>query len=207
MNPNEACHKIDQWLLVPIDYNDVLESLAEIRNTDRYDRYVAKVAEAEFKSVAEVRADVDSYASTQYGRYDALNEKLSKISGNKINSSRYSREEDIHDEIERDRNGIVDPQKQLNARYSSYVQNRMVPDADDAPLIPERKHYSIAPVYCSQCGSVMLQEKQKEGMTCGQVFLCVLFGLIFLPLILIPILFMRKEKTIYRCPKCGRIHA
>lgn len=233
MTETEACHKIDQWLLIPLDYDQVLELLSVIRGSDKFASYVAKVANAEFKSAQDVIRDVEHYEAKQAEKNSALNEKLNEISGGKIQSARYeAEEEDVLDVIAKDKNGGEDDKKSLSSRYSSYVQNQMLnvkkslnqsiskylvqsasrqPDTSpgDNSLVqsasrqPDATPGNSITVNCSRCHCAMLVRSESPLTNSGK-FMFVVLLIFFFPLSFIPFLYMREEKKYYVCPECGR---
>ena len=85
MTQAEAIKKLESWLLIPLGYEEVLPALRVIRNTPDFESYAARVADAEFKSTAEVVRDVDAFEGSlrQDGMSDDLVNKLEAISGKK----------------------------------------------------------------------------------------------------------------------------
>ncbi len=215
MTENEACHKIDQWLLIPVDYDQVLEPLSVLHDSDRFALYVAKVANAEFKSAQDVIHDVELYEARQSKKNSALDEKLNQISGGKIRSARYeAEEEDVLDVIARDKNGGDGDQKPLSSRYSSYVQNQMLNMKQPVNKSVSGGYHTSAngqpdgdgiTVSCNHCHCAMEMRTNSKLTSYGKFF--VVLALIFcFPLAIFPLILMREDSHYYVCRRCGRRH-
>ncbi|MBQ9394303.1 MAG: hypothetical protein IJU23_02155 [Proteobacteria bacterium] len=200
MNTSEAIQQIERWLLVPVDYDAVIPALAAIRNTEDFDRYAAKIADAEYKAKSVVIENVDAYiekTSKEPTQEELLAQKLKQISGN----------------------STATPQKDLNARYNNFVQGYVSgngphqnssSNSSNAPGVKETNHRepgSAMTKQCSNCHCDMVIF-EKEEFTAGIVIIYFILFCIIGPFIVIPILLKigTEKKKYYRCPKCCRVH-
>lgn len=67
MKTKEAIQEIENWLLVPIDFESILPALAVLRHNSEFKYYVKRVADAEFKMPSDIVQDVDRYIMYNQG--------------------------------------------------------------------------------------------------------------------------------------------
>lgn len=61
MTHSEAIRIIENWLLVPIQLSEILPALAVLRYSIEFERYVERVAQADFKTPEDITKEVDTY--------------------------------------------------------------------------------------------------------------------------------------------------
>ena len=202
MTQSEAIQKIESWLLVPVDYENIIPALASIRHTPDFTFYLKRVAEVEYTSPSEIEKTIDQYLAFHPNQnpYSSLDEKLSRISGRnnrQVANELNAKPMDILDELNARRaqkqNGKSEEEK-LSDAYQSYVNGYV---SKKETNLPARK--------CTYCDTPL---ETREVKTLSTKAIIWIFILIFIcpPLILIPIIFGREKKLRYYCTRCGRIH-
>ena len=62
MTQSEAISKLEDWLLIPVGIENVLPALVALKGSPEYQEYLQKVAEADYRTAAEVARDVEACA-------------------------------------------------------------------------------------------------------------------------------------------------
>ena len=131
MSETEAIEKIESWLQVPVDFNDILHELAVLRQTYHFDYYAKRVAEAEYCNPEKVTQRVDDYLRIYPIQTPAFDEKLAQISGRSDrygNSVLNNNDTDILDGLDQERHdriyGPSDKQK-LNNAFQNYTSKNL----------------------------------------------------------------------------------
>ncbi len=204
MTHAEALQKIEDWLLVPVDYEGILPALATIKGSDEYESYVRRVADTEFTSCQKIDRDVCEFmtkSSEKVERKKELENKLAALAGKKV-SLDIEASEDVLDELEREKFGKTEEElktEEEKARYEAYVDGYMT-GSKNAALRSNNAGNSLVPC-CSHCGSRYEVRLVYEEMGCSTIGLTILLAFICFPLALIPIL-TRKKVERYFCPHC-----
>ena len=60
MTQTEAISKLEDWLLIPVGIENVLPALVALKGTSDFQEYLQKVADADYRTVAEVAREVDA---------------------------------------------------------------------------------------------------------------------------------------------------
>lgn len=62
MTQTEAISKIEDWLLVPVGIENVMPALVALKGSYEYYDYLQRVAEAEYRTAADLEREVDEFA-------------------------------------------------------------------------------------------------------------------------------------------------
>lgn len=203
MNTSEAIQQIERWLLVPVDYDAVIPALAVIRNTDDFDRYASKVADAEYKTKSSVIENVDAYiekTSKEPTQEEILAQKLKQISGNA------AAKEDLNSRY----NNFVQDYVSATPANSTPSQSRTLHDTtahDDTDAHLNHASGKDITIQCSHCLCDMTI-CEKEELTSSAIFIYIITFILFGPFVIIPIIMKvgMEKKKYYRCPNCKKIH-
>ena len=203
MTRSDATRQLDAWLLVPVDYEKILPALLELRGSNEYSSYIAKVAEAEFRSTNEIEADVEQYAlkrSEIDARSAALDQKLEAISGIKNRSVADAFADDNEDiltglenRINRKYDAIAQKQDELNNAFQKYTRGFRSANTQNA-LVPTCRH-------CDHALENRVVEKYPS------IALIVIAMLLFWPIGLFLLLTSKKTYSQQYCPRCGSVHS
>lgn len=60
MTQTEAISKLEDWLLIPVGIENVLPALVALKGTSDFQEYLQKVADADYRTAAEVAREVDA---------------------------------------------------------------------------------------------------------------------------------------------------
>jgi hypothetical protein len=202
MTHSDAIRQLDAWLFVPVDYEKILPALLALRGTNDYSRYIAKVAEAEFRSTNEIEADVEQCALRQSkieARSAAIDKKLEAISGVKDRSVSDVFAEDNEDiltglenRINRKYDAIAQKQEELNNAFKKYTQGYQRKNPPNA-LVPT----------CPHCDHA-LTERVIEKHT--NLAIIILAFILFWPIGIVLLLTSKKTFSQQYCPRCGTVH-
>ena len=203
MTHSEAIRQIESWLLVPVDYENILPALYTLRGSSDFDKYIVKVADTEFRKPNEIADDVERYAQerpTAEAREAAINKKLEAISGvkdRKISEAFAEDDADVLDALEnrinRKYDAIAQKQDQLNDAFQKYV-NGYKPKRESSALVPT----------CSHCDHPLESRVVETGISTAWIILA--FVLCWpIGLFLLVTMHKRTVRQQY-CPRCGAIH-
>ena len=201
MTQSEAIQKIEAWLLVPVDYENIIPALACIRHTPDFTFYIKRVAEVEYTSPAEIEKTVDQYLvfHPNQNPYSSLNDKLSQISGRsrQVANELNAKPMDILDELDAKRaqkqTGKSDEEK-LSDAYQAYVNGYIAGKETNLPVRT-----------CVYCNTPLATREVNPLTTKSMIWICI-FIFTCPILIIFPLLFGREKKLRHYCPKCGKIH-
>ena len=182
MNTPEAYKILERWLLVPVDYENVLPALVAICDEDDFAEYVNKVAKAEYKLSDEVFRDVDIYlenVKNSKSREEILQEKLDAIAGRTKESSEKTDE--------------TDENHDLNAHFSEFVQDYASQNTGNSLVRA-----------CPRCGTPMTEREEYGSLTTSGVFIMIALFLVINIFCIIPYCFGvgREKKKVCYCDRC-----
>lgn len=213
MTHDEAVRQLENWLLIPVNLEEVLPALVRLKSSEDFEPYVKHVADAEFQSPESIRAEVDRYERDHEGRDDdalspELAAKLEALAGKpvKLASTSADAGDDILSTIEKNRRELTEEEKKealRDMRFEAFTQkyvakNDRSHEATSEDTLPART--------CPQCGTA-LQVRVVEERSIACILLIIVLAIVCLPLILIPIFLCDKQKkTSYTCPKCHHNH-
>lgn len=216
MLESDALAKLDMWLVSPSGVDDTLPWLAVIRDSAVYRTYVIDVANAAGCSQSDVERYVDRFVESRQQRksdaYARLNNKLHAMgvaydkTGSSYQGSNYSN--GYGQSSGYGMNGGYNQGGYGQSGYpSGYGQNngyRSSNDPFDALNQTVVSDYEGSP--CDFCGTPCRMRMQKK-LTTGGIMLVVVLGMLCLPLVIIPIMFMRKAVAEEFCPRCGSVNS
>ncbi len=189
MTESEAYKTIERWLLVPVDYEQILPSMAAIRSASDFEYYAEKVAQIEYKTRAEVIRHVDDWIEIHKNdrtRDEVLAEKLDAIAGRNSNSSEASQK--------------APNNADLNAHFGNFVQDYAQNDKRNRP---KEKIYPLEKS-CPNCGKAMIKKQEYGNLTSGGIVAMIILFLVLGVFCVIPYIlgFGRERKEVYYCEHC-----
>lgn len=198
MTQSEAIRQIENWLLVPVDFDSILPALAVLRSTSEFDEYVSRVAEAEFKTSEDIIQDIDAYIAKQGTSHTegmlAIEQKLEALSGRtrQLHKELRSRSEDVLDMLAKRRQPKTEADRREDA-MKSYMEKSRRNDKRNTSLAPQ----------CLACHATLAMKEENKVLPLGWAIFGVLLVFCF-PLCFIPLIIFREKQVVYTCPRCGR---
>ena len=204
MLERDALSKLNVWLVNPSGVEDTLPWLAAIRDSEVYCTYVIDVANVAGCSQSDVERYVDRFMESRQQRKADAYARLN----NKLNAMGVSRNETKAPYP--DRSGYSDGYNQDSGYNQDGGYNQSRGRVTSKEFFDSFKQTVTADDYegepCDFCGTPCRMRAESKLTTAGLV-LTVIFGLSCSPLILIPLIFMRKKSLEEYCPRYGCVNS
>lgn len=223
---SDATRAVEEWLLIPIDYEKIIPALAVLKKTPEYGGYLEKVAKAEYKSTFDVDSDVENYILTELPNLELQQKKLEERLDAVADGERFEKPAVDDDEalVEALSGEPPEPSPEDQARmlrekaFKAYLQQSGVSSGAEIqkrPLLPYASYVSapscagqetaLVGRRCPDCNRKLQMIEVKSLSKTREIWMILLL-IVCWPVGLFYMFFAKREvRQVWRCAYCQRV--